>query len=511
MRGPSPWLILAATVSAAMLVVANVSSLNVALPQLSRELDASQVEVQWMIDIYAVFLAALLLPAGALGDRFGRRKMLLFGIVVLASANAATLTMDTALPVIVARAVSGVGAAFVFPATLSTITATLPVEQRGRGVAMWTAAVSVGGIFGVVGSGVLIESYWWGSVFLAMTIASGVVFVFCAAFVPDSSDPSDANLDPAGAVLSFLAAGGIVLGVIEGPVEGWTSPLSLSALVIGSAALVAFVGWEWRNPRPLLDVRLFAARGIRSGSLSIFVQFTAAFGFFFLTVPYLAFVLGYGPLKTGLGLLPVAIGLFPASAAAIPLTHRFGRRTIGIIGLLVLSAGFVTGTSITADTSFMRFAVVMVIFGVGLGLSAPPATEAIVEALPAAKQGVASALNDVLREFGAAIGIAAIGSAFNSGYRAKVDDITGLPADVVEAVRETPAAAAVIAPDLGPAGATLLAGVSEAVIDGWRSGLWLSAIIVALGAIGFGLWAPSHQPTVASTGISAPTMSREDA
>ena len=131
-------MILAATISAAMLVVANVSSLNVALPQLSRALDASQTDVQWMIDIYAVFLAALLLPAGALGDRFGRRGMLLFGIVVLAGANAATLAVDTATPVIVLRAVSGVGAAFIFPATLSTITATLPDEQRGRGVAMWT-------------------------------------------------------------------------------------------------------------------------------------------------------------------------------------------------------------------------------------------------------------------------------------------------------------------------------------------------------------------------------------
>lgn len=497
-------MILAATISAAMLVVANVSSLNVALPQLSRALDASQTDVQWMIDIYAVFLAALLLPAGALGDRFGRRGMLLFGIVVLAGANAATLAVDTAMPVIVLRAVSGIGAAFIFPATLSTITATLPDEQRGRGVAMWTAAVGIGGIFGILGSGVLIENYWWGSVFLAMTIVAIVVLGICWAFVPDSSDPEEANLDPLGALLSFAAAGGLVLGVIEGPVKGWTSPMALGSIVVGGVALAGFVYWEWRNPRPLLDVRLFAERGIRSGSLSIFVQFTAAFGFFFLTVPYLAFVLGYGPLKTGLGLLPVALGLFPASAAAIPLTRRFGRRVMGIIGLLILASAFVVGTIITVDSSFMVFAIVMVVFGLGLGLSSPPATEAIVESLPPAKQGVASALNDVLREFGAAIGIAAIGSAFNGGYRATIDDLVGFPDEIREAIRETPAAAAVIAPDLGDAGPSLLANVSEAVIDGWSRGLWLTAIIVAVGAAGYAAWAPRRPTAALPTAVPAP-------
>lgn len=494
-RNPSPGLILAATISAAILVVANVSSLNVALPQLSRALDASQADVQWMIDIYAVFLAALLLPAGALGDRFGRRRMLLFGIVVLAGANAATLAVDTAMPVILLRAVSGIGAAFIFPATLSTITATLPDEQRGRGVAMWTAAVGIGGIFGIMGSGVLIESFWWGSVFLAMTIASVVVFGICWAFVPDSSDPAEANLDPLGGFLSFVAAGGLVLGVIEGPVEGWSSTLAVTGLGVGGVAMAAFIAWEWHNPRPLLDVRLFAERGIRSGSLSIFVQFTAAFGFFFLTVPYLAFVLGYGPLKTGLGLLPIALGLFPGAAAAIPLTRRFGRKVVGIVGLLILASGFVLGTLIDVDSSFLLFAVVLAVFGLGLGLSGPPATEAIVEALPPAKQGVASALNDVLREFGAAIGIAAIGSAFNGGYQATVDDFVGFPDEIIEAVRETPAAAAVIAPDLGPAGPDLLAAVSQGVIDGWGRGLWLTAIIVAVGAVGFAVWAPRQTST----------------
>ena len=500
---PRPGLILAATISAAILVVANVSSLNVALPQLSRSLGASQTDVHWMIDIYAVFLAALLLPAGALGDRFGRRRMLLLGVLVVAAANAATLFVDTAMPVIVLRAVSGVGAAFVFPATLSTITSTLPADQRSKGVAMWTAAVGIGGIFGVMGSGLLIESFWWGSVFLAMSLAALVVFAICWFFVPDSSDPEEANLDPVGAVLSFIAAGALVLGVIEGPVKGWTSTLALAGLTIGGVAMVAFVAWERRNPRPLLDVRLFAERGVRSGALSIFVQFTAAFGFFFLTVPYLAFVLGFGPLKTGLGLMPVALGLFPGAAAAVPLTRHFGRKAVGAVGLLILASGFVLGTTIEINSDFIWFAAVMAVFGLGLGLAGPPATEAIVEALPAAKQGVASALNDVLREFGAAIGIAIIGSAFNGGYQATVDTFSGFPDEVVSAVRETPAAAAVIAPDLGPAGPELLAAVGQAVIDGWGRGLWLTAIIVALGLVGFVAWAPGRDASSDATATAS--------
>ena len=502
---PRPALILAATISAAILVVANVSSLNVALPQLSRSLGASQADVHWMIDIYAVFLAALLLPAGALGDRFGRRRMLLLGIAVVAAANAATLAVDTAMPVIALRAVGGIGAAFVFPATLSTITSTLPAEQRSRGVAMWTAAVGIGGIFGVMGSGLLIENFWWGSVFLAMALVSVVVFAVCWFFVPDSSDPEEANLDPLGAVLSFVAAGGIVLGVIEGPVKGWTSPLALAGLAIGGTAMAAFVAWERHNPRPLLDVRLFGERGIRSGSLSIFVQFTAAFGFFFLTVPYLAFVLGFGPLKTGLGLMPVALGLFPGTAAAVPLTRRFGRKVVGLCGLLILMSGFILGTFIDTNSGFVLFALVMAVFGLGLGLAGPPATEAIVEALPPAKQGVASALNDVLREFGAAIGIAIIGSAFNGGYQATVDTFSGFPDEIIGAVRETPAAAAVLAPELGPAGPDLLAAVGQAVIEGWGRGLWLTAAIVALGAAGFAAWAPRQDASDSSTLTDPPT------
>ena len=491
-REVKPSLILFATVTAAILVVANISSLNVALPELSRELGASQSDVQWMIDIYAFFLATLLLPAGALGDRYGRRRMLLIGIFILGAANAASLiTTDVSL-VIASRAISGVGAACIFPATLSTITTTLPEDKRVRGVALWTASVFFGGLSGVLISGVLMENYWWGSVFLAMAILAAVIFIFCWKYLPDSSSPDEANLDPLGAFLAFLAVGGIVFGVMEGPTKGWASALIVTSFIIGVISLLLFVTWERHTPRPLLDVRMFGDRGVRSGSISLLVQFTVAFGFFFLTVPLLAFVFGYGPLDMGLSLMPAAIGLFPASAIAIPLTRRIGFRSVGTIGLLLLAGAFYLGTSLSVGSDYTHFAIVVIIYGAGIGFASPPATEIIVEALPMEKQGVASALNDVLRELGAVIGIALSGSIFNAGYRKSILSIEGFPQDVVDGVRETPAVASLIAPSFGEDGLLLLDQVAQSVIEGWEKGLWAATITAAVGAIGFWIWAPGR-------------------
>ncbi|MDG2301455.1 MAG: MFS transporter [Acidimicrobiales bacterium] len=489
---PRPFFVLSAAVASAVLVVANISSLNVALPELSRELGATQSDVQWMIDIYAFFLATLLLPAGALGDRYGRRRMLLIGIFILGAANAATLfTTDVSL-VITSRAVSGVGAALIFPATLSTITTTLPEDKRVKGVAIWTASVFFGGLSGVLISGALMENYWWGSVFLAMSILSGAIFLLCWAYLPDSSNPDEANMDPLGTLLSFVAVGGIVFGVMEGPTKGWSSTLIATSFIIGTLALLTFVLWERYTPRPLLDVRMFADRGVRSGSFSLLVQFTVAFGFFFLTVPLLAFVYGFGPLDMGLSLMPAAIGLFPASAIAIPLTRKIGFRTVGTLGLVLLAGAFYLGTSLEIDSSFASFAVVMVVYGAGIGFASPPATEIIVEALPMEKQGVASALNDVLRELGAVVGIALSGSIFNAGYRSSLAGVVGLPQEVIDGVRETPAAAALIAPTLGEDGVILLDTVAQSVIDGWGNGLWAACITATIGAIGFCFWAPGR-------------------
>ncbi len=493
--------ILLATISAAVLVVANISSLNVAIPELSRELKASQSDIQWMVDVYAFSLAVLLLPAGALGDRYGRKRMLLFGVFVLALANGATLfTQDLdfigaseAKLVIALRALSGIGAAFIFPATLSTITTTLPENRKAKGVAIWTAAVFSGGFLGILISGALLENYWWGSVFMVMALLSLVIFFLCSVFLPESSAPEESNLDPVGALLSLLAIGGIVFGVMEGPTKGWASTLILMAFAIGGVFLALFIGWELRTPKPLLDLRIFSDKGVRSSSFALLIQFSLAFGFFFVTVPYLAFVIGYGPLDTGLSFLLAAIGLFPASMMAIPLSRKLGFKIVGTIGFLLLAAAFYVGTTAGISDDLKLLTVVLILYGAGMGLVSPPATETLVSALPSEKQGVASALNDVLRELGAVIGIAVAGSVFNSGYRNSISKIDSFPEDVIDAVKETPAVAPKVASELTEKGFELLEQVRQSVINGWGQALWASLVIAFIGAVGFAFWAPGRE------------------
>ena len=500
-------LTLAATVLAAVLVVANISSLNVALPELSRELGASQSDVQWMVDIYAFFLASLLLPAGALGDKFGRRSMLLLGVTILCIANAATLftehldfiEQNEARLVIAFRALSGIGAAFIFPATLSTITTTLPPDKKERGVAIWTASVFFGGLSGVLLSGALIENYSWESVFLVMSILSAAILLFCWICLPNSSSPEKSNLDPLGSLLSLLAIGGIVFAIMEGPIKGWDSALILSCFIAGGIFLVAFVIWESKTRRPLLDVSVFKDRSVRSGSLSLLVQFTVAFGFFFVAVQFIAYVLGFGPLDTGLSFLPTAIGLFPASLVAIPLTKRFGFRVVGFLGLCLLGGSLYLGAQFHSESSFLDFALVAVIYGAGIGLASPPATEIIVSSLPFEKQGVASALNDVLRELGAVIGIAIAGSMFNSGYRSSIDSLQEFPQEILELAKESPAIAPQLASSLETSMDNFLYQITVSVAEGWSDSLWALLFVVAGGAICFVLWAPGKkQQTKAS-------------
>jgi len=502
--------ILIATISAAVLVVANISSLNVAIPELSRGLGASQSDIQWMVDIYAFSLAVLLLPAGALGDRFGRRRMLLFGVFVLALANGATLfTQDLdfigvseAKLVVALRAFSGIGAAFIFPATLSTITTTLPENKKAKGVAIWTAAVFSGGFLGILISGALLESYWWGSVFMVMALLSLGIFVLCWVFLPESSAPQESNLDPVGTLLSLLAIGGIVFGVMEGPTKGWASTLILMAFIIGGVFLALFIGWELRTAKPLLDLRIFSDKGVRSSSFALLIQFSLAFGFFFVTVPYLAFVIGYGPLDTGLSFLLAAIGLFPASMMAIPLSRKLGFRIVGTSGFLLLGTAFYVGTTAGISTDLKLLTVVLILYGAGMGLVSPPATEILVSALPSEKQGVASALNDVLRELGAVIGIAIAGSVFNSGYRNSISKIDGFPEDVIAAVKETPAVAPKVASELAEKGFDLLEQVRQSVVNGWNQALWASLVIAVIGAVGFAFWAPSRERATLVSGKS---------
>lgn len=471
--------VLAVMCFAVIVVIANVASLNVAIPAIGADLGADQSQLQWIVDAYTLFLAAFLLPAGALGDRFSRKAMLVLGLGVMSAATAWSATVDAAEPLIAARALAGLGAAMVFPATLSTLTAVTSEARRGRAVALWAACVSIGGILGIVGAGLILEHNDWPWIFWATSIGCGAALVLALVVAVDTKDPEGAHLDPLGTVLSVVAVGGLVLGITEGPVRGWTDPLTLVGLIAGALAAVGFVVWEVRARRPLLDVRLFAHPRFGSGSLAIFMLFLATFGAFFLCVQYVAYVFGYSPLDSGLALLPVGITVLPASMVAVVIARRLSVYVTEVVGMAVCGLGLVLLSLLDVSSTYPAFAGAFMVFGLGVGLCQTPATEAIVEALPRAKQGVASAVNDTAREMGAALGIAVMGSVFNVGYRAAVGD-AALPAALVDPVKESPAVGLAVA----QGDPTVVAVVQSAFVDGWVIALWVGAAVVFAGAIG---------------------------
>ncbi len=484
----SPVLTIITMCLAVVLVIAGVAGLTVAIPTIGQELQATQSELQWIIDSYAIVLAALLLPAGALGDLLGRKRLMLIGWVIVIVSSLATALTDDIWTIVALRGVSGAGAALIFPGTLSTITNVIPKEKKTQAIAAWTVSASVGGTIGSVGAGALIEGFWFGSIFVGTALVAVVIAAMTLLFVPETSDPHDTNLDPVGSLASLIGIGAITLGIIEGPLKGWSDPLVVGGLVVGVVGIVGFVLWELRTSRPLLDVRLFALPGFSTGSISIFLQFVAAFGFFFTASQFLAFAFDYSPLMIGLGLLPIGATIPLASGLAPKLIARFGRGAVGGVGLAILAAGSALFAFIGVDSEYWFFAVAVLVFGFGFGLAAPPATEAIVEALPPQKQGVASAMNDVTRELGGALGIAIVGSMLTAGYRSSVESSAALPDGLVEPIADSAGAGLAIAGEAAASGDQQLAGsivstVQQGIADGFGQAMLLAAAIAVAGAI----------------------------
>lgn len=475
-------LVLAAVCLSLVLVVAGTTMLNVALPEMARSLHATQSQQQWIVDAYALALAALLLPAGVLGDRYGRRSTLLAGIAVFGLTAAAAAVTTSAGALIGLRVLTGIGAALIMPGTLSTITSVFPAEEKASAVAVWSGFAAGGAVIGLVGSGAMLEQFWWGSVFIVTAVLAAIALVATIAIVPSTSDPNAPRLDIAGSVLSALAIGGLVLGITEGPERGWLNPLTLAGLIGGAVVLIAFVTVSLRADEPLIDPRLFRNRGFAAGTVSVFLQFLAMMGFFYIVLQYLQLVRGYGTLTAAVAVVPFAVGMMPASTAAARLANRFGGRTVGAAGLAVSAAGFVWLSQLTVASSYWPVLIGMVVIGIGLGLGMTPATNAIVDSLPPAKQGLASAVNDTSRELGGAFGIAIVGSAFTAGYRNHIAANLGpLPAPAAVAAKQAPAAALQVAGRLGPNGPALVHNARTAFMSGQRDALLIGAVTLIVG------------------------------
>ncbi len=486
---------------ALMMVVSAVSGLNVALPDLAIDTGASQTQITWIVDAYTLVFAGLLLSVGALGDRFGRKGVLLIGLVVFGSAaGAAMLTTDPTV-LIALRAVMGAGAAAVMPVTLSIITTSFPPHERGRAVGVWVGVAGGGAVLGLFASGILLEFFAWNS-FFGLNVALAVLALVGVAFVvPPSRDAHPPRLDPVGALLSLVGVASLVYGIIEVSDRGWRDPVILTAYAAAAGSLTAFVLWELRREEPLLDPRLFRVRGFSTGALALTIQFFGSFGMFFTMLQYLQYVAGRSPLAAAVALLPMPFVMVPVARNAPRVASRLGMRRVVPAGLVLSAVGLYLMSRLGVDLTYWNFAIALVVFAAGMGLAGTPATTAIVSSLPAAKQGVASAVNDTSRELGSALGIAILGSVLASGYRDALmasGALAGVPAQV--AGRATSSIAFVqygadqIA-QLGPAGTTLVAAARQAFVDATGQAMLVGAVALVLGAVVVALRAPRRTAT----------------
>ncbi|MFC4376346.1 MFS transporter [Nocardia halotolerans] len=489
-------LILVVMCSALVAVMGIMASLMVAVPEMAADLRATESQLLWILNAYGIAFAGLLMVAGALGDRYGRKAMLVVGLVIFGASSAAVLIFDDIDTIIGLRALAGVGAAAVMPTTLSIITHVFPPDERGRAVGVWSGVAVGGALIGLLTAGGLLEWFSWRSIF-AFNVALTVVTLVATVLVPRQSKSGRERVDVGGGLLSVLAVAALVFGMIEGPERGWSSVPVVSAFVLAVIGTAGFIGWELRHPRPLLDPRLFRQPGLASGSIVITAESLAMFGFFIVGLQYLQIVKGYSPLEAALSMLPLALAAMVFSPL-VPVLHRkWGYWPVVILGMSFIATGLAIMSVAGAESSYLPIGFGVFLLGSGIAFAATPATEALMAALPPEKHGVASALNDVTRELGAVLGIAVLGTVFSSVYRDSVaDSAAQLPSDIAHRVEASVAEGVAIgsAPGAPP-------GLLDSVYDSFRTGMSAALIsgivVVALGTVA--AWVSGRGRAVRST------------
>ena len=485
------WLLTVAAVDV-VLVISSMVALNAALPDIAVETAATQTQLTWVVDGYTLVLACLLLPAGALGDRYGRRGALLVGLAIFALASFAPTVFDSPLEIIVARAVAGAGAAFIMPATLSLLTAAFPKDERNKAIGIWAGVASSGAIVGFMGTGLLLHFFQWQSVFYAFAIAGLALFV-CTCTIRSSRDETAAPVDWVGAVLIGGAVAIFVFGVVEAPVRGWSHPVVWGCMSAGMVLSLLFAAVELRRKHPLLDVRLFTRPDFTTGSVGITFLFFANFGFFFVVMQYMQLILGYSPLQTAWALAPLAVPIIALGATMHLILPRVGLRSVVAVGLLLMGVGLFSMRYLHADSTYLDLVWPCLITSAGIGLCVAPTTSAIMNAVPTEKQGVASAVNDTTREVGAAVGIAVAGSVLAAQYaHALAQGLDAFPVQIRSAATESLANALEVAKHLGPQGSALTKLAESAFLDAMDLSLIVVSTVLVVAAAFVAVWAPGR-------------------
>ncbi|MFH8366941.1 MFS transporter [Streptomyces sp. NPDC018031] len=479
---PHRWQILAVLCLSLVLIGLDNLILNLALPMIQTDLRATGSELQWVVDSYTLVFGGLLLLAGGLADRFGRRRLLLLGLAVFAVFSLAAAFAGSPEVLIALRAAMGAGAAMIMPATLSVIKDVFPAEEQAKAIGIWAGAAALGVPLGPVVGGLLLEHFWWGSVFLVNLPVVAVALAAGALLVPESRDERHPGLDLVGALLSSAGLAASVYALVEAPRHGWSAPATWAALGAGGALLLGFARWERRTPRPMLRPGLFRDRRFGGSAVAIAAIAFGMYGALFVLTQYLQFVRGLEPLAAGLRLLPVA-AMIPAAPLGTKLAGRVGLGPV-VAGGLSLIAVALTLTSGAGTGSEGRVMLALACFGLGMGLAMPAAADAMLAAAPSGQSGAGSAVTDAAMQVGGALGIAVVGSVLTTSYRDALPAMDGLPPHAAEAAGDSVGAAATAAERLGGGdGRSLLAAARQAFTDGLGDAMTVGAVVCAAGAL----------------------------
>jgi EmrB/QacA subfamily drug resistance transporter len=480
-----------------LVVVIDNTILNTALPTLARVLPAGTSSLQWIADAYTLCFAALLIPAGALGDRYGRRTSLVGGLAVFALGSTAAAFASGTGMLIAARVVMGLGAAFVMPATLSILNSVFPPRERPQAIAAWSAVAGVGIVIGPTLGGLLLSHFWWGSVFLINVPLVALALAGVLLTVPETAEPGRGRLDFTGTLMIAGALFLIVDAIIEAPARGWTGWVTLAELAAGAAMLGLFTWWELHIPNPLIDLRVFAVRAFSAAAASVTVIFFALFGSLFVLTQYLQLVHGYSPLSAGVRALPFAIAMAAVSPVSTVLAGRLGSRVVIPAGIALMGAGLLDLSTAGVHTSYPPLAIAVAIMGAGMGLVMAPASTTIMTTVPAHQAGAGSAVNDTIREVGGALGIAIVGSLAENVYRTKLGTALAtahLPQPVSHLATSSVAAADAVGRHVGgTSGAQLTAAAHTAFTTAMATGMRVSAVVALAAAIGVAFALPARR------------------
>lgn len=444
------WALLVLCLSLLIIVMAN-TALTVAAPDMTEDLGLSSADLQWVIDGYTVPYAALMLLLGAIGDKYSRRGALVLGLVVFGGGAVSGYLAGSATAVIAARAVMGAGAAMIMPATLSLLAATFPRAERAKAITLWTATAGLAIAAGPLVAGALLEHHGWSSTFLINVPVAALAVVGAFVLVPPSRAADRGRIDYGGGLLSVMWIAALVYMIIEGPHFGWGAE-AITAAVVAGAGLVAFVVWELRHPRPLLDVRRFTDRRFAGSNLAVALFFLAVFGAFYYLTQHLQFVLGYDALDTGVRMLPLAGAVFVGSALTGYLTPRVGMKWTVTAGMVGGTAALALLTQVDSGSSYGDFVAPLVVLGLAIGLALSPCTDAIMGAFPESELGVGGAVNDTSLELGGSLGIAVLGSLLATSYSGHLSDATAgseLPASSLETAQDSVGAGYAVAQGIG--------------------------------------------------------------